>query len=205
MVKQLCIVLLGTMVVFGGNDSLKNSSANINQFYSGKFGFYSPAKELNNGLIIGVDGITEFKNYNFLLSGAVELYYKKTIDIFSAPKPRISDQTILLLPIHVNFAYKVLDIPDADTKMFLGIGGGYYLHFYSAQYRESGGILGGVLDKSTTQNGGDVFLTISGRILIGKIFVEPRFYLASKSTGSVDEFNYTIDPSGFAITMGFQY
>ncbi|MFO7525270.1 MAG: hypothetical protein R6W68_07430 [Ignavibacteriaceae bacterium] len=205
MLKQICVFILWSSTIFGGNDSLKNSSDNIHQSYSGKFGFYAPAKELNNGLILGIDGITEFKKYNFLLSGAVDLYFKKTIDIFSPPKPVISDQTIILIPIHVNFAYKVLEMPDADTKVFLGIGGGYYLHFYSAQYRESGGILGGVLDKSTTQNGGDVFFTISGRILIGKIFVEPRFYLASKSSGSVDEFNYNIDPSGFAITLGFQY
>jgi len=205
MVKSIILVLFLSIYAYGSGDSLRTGSANINQYYSGKFGFYAPTKELNNGLIFGVDGITEFNKYDFFLSGVIDLYFKKTIDIFSEPKPRISDQTMIIIPLHVNFAYKLLEFPDADTKFFLGIGGGYYLHFYSAQYRESGGILGGVLDKSTTQNGGDIFFTISGRILIGKIFVEPRLYFAGASSGSVEDFRYNIDPSGFAITLGFQY
>lgn len=205
MLKNLLFFMIFSVLVYGGSDSLKTGSKNITQYYSGKFGFYSPSKELNNGLILGVDGITEFNKFNFFLSGSIDLYYKKMIDIFSAPKPNISDQTILIFPIHINFAYRLAEIPDADTKFYLGVGAGYYFHFYNAQYYDSGGILGGLTSKTTQQNGGNFLFTISGRILIGKIFVEPRYYFATKSTGSFDNYNYKIDPSGFAVTLGFQY
>ena len=65
------------------NDPKDESSVNLRQSYSGKFGFYQPGTGLNNGLLLGVDGITEFVQYNFFLSGAVDLYPKQTIDIFS--------------------------------------------------------------------------------------------------------------------------
>ncbi|GMU94630.1 MULTISPECIES: hypothetical protein [Ignavibacterium] len=205
MYKFLIIVLLLEVSVYGKADSTKSEEKRINQYYSGKFGLYVPSKELNNGLILGIDGITEFNKFNFFLSGSIDLYFKKTFDIFSEPKPSVSDQTILIIPLHANFAYKLLDIPDAEAKFYIGIGGGYYLHFYNVQYRNSGGIIGGVFDKSATKNGGNVFFTVSGRILIGKIFIEPRFYLAGESSGSIETYNYKIDPSGFAITLGFQY
>lgn len=206
MIRNLLLFsLLFSVLVYGNTDSLKTGDKKINQYYSGKFGFYSPSKQLNNGLIFGVDGITEFNKFNFFLSGSIDLYYKKTIDIFSDPKPSITDQSLLVLPIHINFDYKLAEIPDADTKFYLGLGAGYYFHFYNAQYYDSGGLLGGITSKTTDRNGGNFLLTISGRILIGKIFVEPRYYFATKSTGTVDNFKYTIDPTGFAITFGFQY
>lgn len=206
---KLFFVLVVSFSTILSNDSLSSEKSNLKQYYSGKFGFYSPAKELNNGLLFGIDGITEFNHYNFFLSGAIDLYQKKTFDFFNNPKPNVSDQLMLLLPLHINFAYKVLNIPNADTKFYLGAGGGYYLYFYSANYSGSGsgGIFGGgsLTNKTTTQNGGDVFFTIFGRILIGKIFIEPRFYFAKEASSGFDGFSYKVDPSGFAITMGFQY
>ena len=46
----------------------------LTQYYSGKVGFYSPSNGLNNGLILGVDGITEFNKFNFFLSGDIDFY-----------------------------------------------------------------------------------------------------------------------------------
>lgn len=204
MLKFLVLFILFNQLVLGDNNSEKTDDK-INQYYSGKFGFYSPSKELNNGLIYGIDGITEFKKLNFFLSGSIDLYTKKTFDIFSEPKPKIMDQAILVLPIHANIAYKLFEIPDAVTKFYVGMGGGYYFHFYAVQYRESGGIFGGVFDKTSNQNGGNIFFTVAGRVLIGKIFIEPRFYFARATNGKVDDYSYKIDPSGFAITLGFQY
>lgn len=187
----------------------QEKESNLNQYYSGKFGFFNPSEELNNGLIFGVDGITEFNNYNFFLSGAVDLYFKKTIDIFDDPKPRIEDQQIFILPIHVNAAYKIIDIKDADTKIYAGIGGGQYFYFYNIVYRKQsgGGILGGTSLTSTEEakNGGDQFFTIFTRFLIGKIFIEPRYYIMGSESGKVDNSNYRFDPTGFSITFGFQY
>lgn len=60
---------------FSQNDSGKN----IKHSYSGKFGFYNPSDGLNNGLLFGVDGITEFIHYNFFISGAADIYFKKTL------------------------------------------------------------------------------------------------------------------------------
>ena len=181
----------------------------LTQYYSGKVGFYSPSNGLNNGLILGVDGITEFNKFNFFLSGDIDFYPKKTIDIFNSPKPDITDQTIYLIPLHINFGYKLLDIKDADTKFYAGIGGGYYLYFYNVTYsaNSSGGLLGGGLPTSTSdsKSGGNTFFSVFGRVLIGKIFIEPRFYFAVRKDDNTGGYSFTVNPSGFAITLGFQY
>ncbi len=205
MLKILFIFIFVSQLAWSDDNTVKSISSKINQYYSGKFGFYAPSRELNNGLIYGIDGITEFNKLKFFLSGSIDLYIKKTIDIFSEPKPKITDQAFLVLPVHANVAYKLFEIPDAETKAYFGIGGGYYFYFYSVQYRESSGILGTVFEKTSNQNGGDVFFTVAGRVLIGKIFLEPRFYFAKPTNGKIDNYNYKIDPSGFAITLGFQY
>jgi len=182
--------------------SLQIYSQNLTQSYSGKFGFYDSGEGLNNGLILGIDGITEFNNYNFFLSGAIDLYYKKTIDIFNDPKPNVTDQQIILLPLHVNFGYKLFQVPDADTRLYAGVGGGYYFFFYDVNYQEDGII---PLTKSESPRGGNIFLSLFARVLIGKIFLEPRYYLATSEENNLGDFSYKIDPSGFAITLGFQY
>ncbi len=188
------------------NEKTDKKDSNLNQYYSGKFGFYNPGNGLNNGLILGIDGITEFKKYNFFLSGDIDLYQKKTIDIFNEPKPDVSDQMIFLIPLHINFGYKLIEIPDADTKFYAGLGGGYYLYFYSVTYSgNSGGLFGGLTSSSDSKNGGNVFFSVFGRILIGKIFVEPRYYFASKKDDNTGGYSFTINPSGFSITLGFQY
>lgn len=206
---KLYLIIVFTMGLVFASDTTNSSSSNTKQYYSGKFGFYSPDKRLNNGILLGIDGITEFNHYNFFLSGAIDLYQKKTFDFFNTPKPNVSDQLLLLIPLHINGAYQLAEIPNADTKFYLGAGGGYYLYFYSANYSgsSSGGILGGgsLTNKTASENGGNVFFSVFGRILIGKIFIEPRFYFASESTSSFDGFNYVINPGGFAITLGFQY
>ncbi|MHB1687042.1 MAG: hypothetical protein ACYCVH_06695 [Ignavibacteriaceae bacterium] len=161
---------------------------------------------MNNGLLLGVDGITEFNKYNFFLSGDIDLYQKKTIDIFEEPKPNISDQLILLLPLHINFGYKLAQIPDADTKIYAGAGAGYYLYFYGVTYQNSsGGLFPSLTSASDQKNGGNFFFTIFGRILIGKIFVEPRYYFATKKEDNVGGNKFLVNPTGFAITLGFQY
>jgi len=187
-------------------------SSNTLQFYSGKFGFYSPSDGLNNGLLLGIDGITEFTHYNFFLSGAIDAYPKQTISIFRDPQPGggsppdVTQQQMILLPLHLNFGYKLFEVTDADTRGYIGLGGGYYFYFYNVTYQSSGGVFGGGLTSSSeTRNGGSVFGSVFGRVVINKIFVEPRLYFASKSEDNVGGFTYVVNPSGFAITLGFQY
>jgi len=206
----LYLIFFGTSanLLFAQTDTPRsvNKDPVLTQYYSGDFGFYAPTGGLNNGLILGLDGITEFNKLDFFLSGDIDLYYKKTIDIFDSPKPNISDQTIFLLPLHVNFGYKLADIPDAGTKVYAGAGVGYYLFFYGVTYSESGGLLGGGLTNSSdNKSGGNLFATIFARVLIGKIFIEPRYYIASPKDGSTGGYNFTVNPSGFAIKLGFQY
>ncbi len=214
MSKQTLLIILITLIAAfafgqGKESSVTSKDSALTQYYSGKVGFYSPRAGLNNGLMLGVDGITEFNKFNFFLSGDIDFYPKKTIDIFNSPKPDITDQTIYLIPLHVNFGYKLLDIKDADTKFYAGVGGGYYLYFYSVAYSgtSSGGLLGGTIPTSTSdsKSGGNIFFSVFGRVLIGKIFIEPRFYFASKKDDNTGGYSFTVDPSGFAITLGFQY
>ncbi len=188
-----------------------NSEKNLRQYYSGKFGYYQPGKGLNDGLMLGVDGITEFVKYDIGLTGAIDLYQKQTFSPFGTPEPQIRQQALLLLPLHANVGYRLLNLTDADTRVFVGAGGGYYFYFYSLEYAESsggGGILGGGLtstNKTATENGGNIFGTAFLRVLIGKIFLEPRLYFAAKTERNIGSYPLTIDPSGFALTIGFQY
>lgn len=210
----LLLILCGTGVSLAQNDDTGNKmqdqgSKNITQYYSAKFGFYNPSDGLNNGLLFGIDGITEFNHYNFFLSGSADLYYKKTFDIFTSPHPSsISDQQMILIPLQINFGYKLAEIPDADSRFYAGIGGGYYLYFFGATTSSgSGGLLGGggITNSTDNKNGGAVFGSIFFRAVVGKIFIEPRYYFAHKVTDSINGNPYLVNPTGFAITLGVQY
>lgn len=202
MCRPVFFMLLLMMLNSAGS---AQETGNLRQYYSGKVGFYSPGDGLNNGLLFGIDGITEFVHHNFFLSGAVDVYYKQTFDIFKEPKPDVSSQSIILLPLNANFGYQLLDFPTADSRLYAGIGGGYYLYFYSVDYRTSGGLLGSTVSKSDSRNGGNLFATIFARALIGKIFVEPRYYIASSKEDRIETHTFVVNPSGFAVTLGFQY
>ncbi len=102
----LCIIFVASSSAFS-QERKEEKSANLRQYASGKFGFYFPSDGLNNGLLFGIDGITEFIHHGFILSGAIDLYPKQSIDIFKNPKPNIAQQTMVLLPIHVNFGYLI--------------------------------------------------------------------------------------------------
>lgn len=187
----------------------QEKGSNLRQSYSGKFGFYSPSDGLNNGLLFGVDGITEFVHYDFFLSGTIDLYLKQTFNFFKDPKPEILRQQIALLPLQAGFGYKIVDLRDADTRMYAGAGVGYYLYFYTVDYRASsgGGLLGGpsLTTESSSKNGGNIFGTLFVRILIGKVFVESKYYIAAKKEDAVGQHGYVVNPSGFAVSLGFQY
>lgn len=214
LIKTFAVIIL---FVFPGITFAQNKTENkdegvkkITQYYSGKFGFYNPSDGLNNGLLFGLDGITEFNRYNFFLSGSADLYYKKTFDIFVNPHPSsISDQQMVLIPLQVNLGYKLATIEDADTRIYAGAGGGYYLYFFGATTsgNSGGGLLGsGSLTSSTdNKSGGAVFGSVFFRAVIGKVFIEPRYYFANKVSDSINGNPYVVNPSGFAITLGVQY
>lgn len=205
----LAIVFALPLVAFAQEQKEPSKEAsNLRQYYSGKFGFYQPSDGLNNGLMFGIDGITEFLRYNFILTGAIDFYTKQTIGIFNKdPKPNVLQQAVVLLPLHVNAGMQLFNVQDADSRGYAGVGIGYYLYFYSVEYQtSSGGILGGIGSQTDSKNRGNLFGSVFLRLLIGKIFVEPRFYLAVKKEDTVSGgHQFIVNPSGFAVTLGFQY
>lgn len=199
------ICLLCAFVTTAQDKKEESKSPNLRQSYSGKFGLYSGSDGLNNGLLIGIDGITEFVHYNFFLSGAAELYPKQTMGIFKNAPPSGYQQAMFLLPLHANFGYKIVDVGDADSRGYLGVGLGYYLYFYNVDYAGTGGIFGGLGGGSESKSGGGMFASVFTRFLIGQIFIEPRVYLAAKSEDAAGPYQFVVNPSGFAVTLGFQY
>ncbi len=184
----------------------KDEAANLRQYVSAKVGFYQPSDGLNNGLLAGIDGITEFIHHDFFLSGAADVYYKQTFSNFKDPQPNVTQQSIVVLPLHVNFGYKVFDSPSDDFRGYVGVGGGYYFYFYTVEYTSgSGGILGSLTPQQESQNSGNVFATFFARALLGQVFLEPRYYIATKKEASIGNYTYVVNPTGFAITLGFQY
>lgn len=208
MKTMLILFLMCVAPVSAQQKEVSSDVSILRQYYSGKFGFYQPGDGLNNGLLLGIDGITEFVRYNMAVSGSIDLYQKQSFNFFKDPKPQVQQQGIVLLPLHANLGYKLFEVPDADLRTFIGAGGGYYFYFYSLEYKEnSGGGLfnpGTLTSKTENKNGGNVFGTAYIRILFGKVFVEPRMYFASKREDAVGSYRYTVDPSGFAVTIGFQ-
>lgn len=206
--KTMSLLFAGIILVSAQPSDQPQDETKLRQYYSGKFGFYQPGEGLNNGLLLGVDGITEFVKYNIGLSGSIDLYQKQSFDFFRDPKPQVQQQALILLPLHANIGYKLADVPDADLRIFLGAGGGYYFYFYSVEYRAGSG--GGILNPGSftstveNKNGGNLFATTFLRILFGKVFVEPRFYFAAAEEDAVGSYRYTVNPSGFAVTIGFQ-
>lgn len=209
MKKWTIMFVILSLSVFAQKKESSSSDGKLRQYYSGKFGYYQPDKGLNNGLMLGVDGVTEFVKYDFGLTGAIDFYQKQTFNPFASPEPNVSQQALILIPLHANIGYRFLSVEDADMRMFLGAGGGYYFYFYAVEYTESsgGGIIGvpTLTSKTASENGGDLFATAFLRVLIGKIFLEPRFYFAAKTEKDIGSHRLTINPSGFAITIGFQY
>jgi len=185
-------------------DGKEDQNKSLRQWYSGKLGYYQPRDGLNNGLVLGVDGITEFTKYNIFLSGALDAYIKQSIDIFQETKPQINSQQIILLPLHINFGYKLFDIEDADCRGYIGVGGGYYFFFYSLEYQTQNGIIPTSSSQTESKNSGNLFGTAFARVILGKMFVEPRLYFASKTEGNIASYKFTVNPSGFAISIGFQ-
>jgi hypothetical protein len=203
----LCGALLVTVVQRVASQEKEKKSSNLRQYYSGKFGFYQPAKELNNGLLFGLDGITEFINYDLTLTGAIDFYQKRSIDVFKSSSAQVNQQAIVMIPLHGSVGYKLADVPDADTRIYVGIGGGYNLFFYDVEYVTTSSTILGPIGTARTEskNSGNAFFTAFARILIGRIFVEPRFHVASANSGSLEGGSYIVDASGFSVTMGFQY
>jgi len=204
-----CLVAFGVLLATSAAQEKKEEkSSNLRQYYSGKFGFYQPSDGLNNGLLFGIDGVTEFIHYSFTLTGAADLYMKQTIGIFKGPKPNVVQQQMILIPLHVNLGMKLFEVSDADTRAYAGIGGGYYLYFYAVEYSSGGGGLlgGGLTSQTESRNGGKAFGTAFIRLLIGQIFIEPRYYFAAKAEDSLPgNYTFVVNPTGFSVTLGFQY
>src|SRR5690349_9461158 len=104
-------VLLPAVVRCAGDEHQPNT----NQYVSAKLGSYHPSGGLNNGLLLGLDGISEFTHYNFFLSLGVDCYPKQSVDLFANPQPdgsaspNVSQQQLLLFPIAFNAAYKLAE------------------------------------------------------------------------------------------------
>ncbi|HUL45414.1 MAG TPA: hypothetical protein VLY03_13760 [Bacteroidota bacterium] len=207
------LLVLWIVLCASGTVGFAGEGEGVSQYYSGKIGFYHPSDGLNNGLILGADGITEFERYHILLSLDLDAYPKQSVSVFDNPQPGggsppdVTDQQLLLFPFHANVAYELVQIPDAEAKVYLGGGGGYYFYFYSATYQtRTGGLLGGSLSHSSdAKNSGGGFGTIFARIVFGNTFLEPRYFFSSKSMESLGGNTFTIDPSGFSVMIGLQY
>ncbi len=76
-------------------EKTESKSGDLRQYYSGKFGFYQGSNGINNGLLFGVDGITEFVHYNFVLTGAIDLYAKQTFNFWKTLNRKTSNNLFL--------------------------------------------------------------------------------------------------------------
>ncbi len=204
----IIFVLAGCTIAAAQSSETPKGESVLRQYYSAKIGYYRPTEGLNDGLLLGVDGITEFVKYGLNINGAIDLYQKQTFNFFTDPKPNIQQQALVLLPLHANIGYTAANVPDAELRLLFGAGAGYYLYFYAVEYRQSsgGGIFNPASLTTTTENknGGDLFGTAYIRLLFGKVFVEPRWYFAAATEETIGSHRFVLDPSGFAVTIGFQ-
>jgi hypothetical protein len=204
-------ILLSSVEAMGGSES--DTSANARQYYSGMAGFYNPRTGINNGIILSADGVTEFRHSPLFVSGSLDAYLKQTFSIFDDPQPgggpppRIADQQMILLPIHVNVGFRVAKIEDADMRFYAGAGAGYYLYFYSATYSApTNNVLASSEGPvSDARNGGAFFTSVFARVSVNQFFIEPRYYFASARNESLGGYALALNPTGFAVLVGIEY
>jgi hypothetical protein len=193
-------------VIVSALPALAQDSTVLRQSYNGKFGFYRPSPAISNGLVVGADGMTEFVRYDIFASLGLDLYLKQSFNPFVGSSPRIDQQSLILIPVTLGGGYKVIDIRDADSRLYVGAGAGYSLYFYRLVYSApGGGLLGsGLTSEDHSASSGMFTASVQLRIVVGKVFVEPKLYFAKEARTTLGgSYTYTIDPSGFIITVGY--
>lgn len=181
------------------------TAQNFYQEYSARAGYFSPHKGLNNGFIFGADGSFILPDYRIVLRFSGDCYIKQTVDLFEEPKPQIVRQQVLLVPIGVSVSYQVVEPVGTGLKVTVGLEGGYYVDFYSVDYRDVLRLTPLPVYGKDSQSGGNFFYGIVARIGVANFFLEPKILLARPHREDVGSYRYGIDPSGFMITVGFQY
>jgi len=199
-VLSILFIAVAACAVAQEKDEGEDGGIELRQYYSGKLGFYHPDPSLNNGLILGVDGLTEFVHTRFAIMTEVDYYQKQTVSTLVNPPPFISRQSLTVIPIHINLAWKIFDAYEVGGSASVGIGGGGYLYFYSIEYPTAGGSV--ITDQRT---GGNAFGSAFARFLVGRFFIEPRIFIASKSRDTAaGSLSYVVNPSGYSIMVGIQ-
>ena len=175
------------------------------QEYSARAGYFSPYKGLNNGFIFGADGSFILPDYRIVLRFSGDCYVKQTVDLFEEPKPQVVKQQILLVPIAVGVSYQMVQPTGAGLRVSVGIQGGYYVDFYEVDYRDVLRLSPLPVYGNGSQTGGNFFYGIVARIGTANFFLEPKILLARPHQDDVSSYRYGIDPSGFMVTVGFEY
>jgi len=175
------------------------------QNYSARAGYFSPHKGLNNGFIFGADGSFVLPNERLVISLSGDCYIKQTVDLFEEPKPQIVRQQVLLVPIAVGVSYQVVEPMGRGVRVTVGLEGGYYVDFYAVDYRDVLRLTPVPVYGNDSRSGGNFFYGVVARIGAANFFLEPKILLARPHQEDVGPYRYGIDPSGFMMTIGFEY
>ena len=171
--------------------------------YSAKAGFYAPAKGLNNGFILGADASLDFPDYRFAVQFSGECYIKKTLGLFKDSNLDVVQQQILLVPVAVGMLYRLGNSANEGVLVSLGAGVGYYFDFYNIDYRENLIPVPGT--RSDSKTGGNFYSAVMVRACVNNFFIEPKMLFAKSHGNVIGSSSYEINPSGFILTVGFQY
>ena len=200
MIRRLAGIVL--LAVLWGSAGIAQS---VYQEYTARAGFYAPRKGLNNGFIFGADGLFILPDYRLVVSLSGDCYIKQTVDLFEEPKPQIVKQQILLVPMAVGVSYQVVQSTGPGLSVKVGIQGGYYVEFYTVDYRDVLSLSPLPVHENDSQTGGNFFYGLVARVGTGNFFLEPKILMARPHRETVGSYRYGVDPSGFMITVGFEY
>ena len=185
--------------------SSAGSAQSFYQEYSARAGYFSPHKGLNNGFIFGADGSFILPDYRLVVSLSGDCYIKRTVDLFEEPKPEIVRQQVLLVPVAVGVSYQVVQSMGTGLMVTVGVEGGYYVDFYAVDYRDVLRLTPVPVYGNDSQSGGNFFYGVVARMGVANFFLEPKILAARPHQGHVSSYRYGIDPSGFVVTVGFEY
>lgn len=172
---------------------------------SARMGFYIPTKGLRDGLMGSLEGYWKVPHDDVQCALLVELYSKRSADVFADVRPIIARQSFTLVPVSMNAGFRFLSWAHGMVEGWVGIGAGVSWHWYRVDYTPKTGSTAQV-PETHTGFGGKLFGTIFSRVQAGHFVLEQRLYL-EPDTERTEPGNhlYRFNPTGVAFSIGYYH
>ncbi len=173
-------------------------------YFEAKIGFYNPTNYISKGAIGGLSWIKEDLKNSYYFSINSDFYFTQKTTIVNPATIYISQQLLVFLPLYLDIAYKLISNEHEFLKLYLGCGAGIYIYYYRIQSIPIP-IITLLAKKSDFKLGNSIFISPFMKLSYHKIFIEPRLFIDNKTEGEILGNKYSVNPSGYSVSIGYQY